>query len=193
MTNDSETTGEDVCACRHLRAKHDYGHGECYLSGCKCRTFEKAHAPTDDEREALIALMDQPITGASDGRTFTEMVVDAILAAGFRRTEVPEPSAECPQPCVHLSQEDAREGRSCAEHPCTCREPQGEPANVTDPEKSYIPGGEMSVSERSVQGEPTDAEVDAFKREWWAAKDEGGDGNKVRRGLRAAYEEGKKR
>ena len=26
----------------------------------------------------------------------------------------------CPQPCEHLSQEDAREGRTCAEHPCTC-------------------------------------------------------------------------
>lgn len=26
----------------------------------------------------------------------------------------------CPQPCEHLSQEDAREGRKCPEHPCTC-------------------------------------------------------------------------
>lgn len=26
----------------------------------------------------------------------------------------------CPQPCEHLSQEAAREGRTCAEHPCTC-------------------------------------------------------------------------
>ncbi|MBT2485792.1 MULTISPECIES: hypothetical protein [unclassified Microbacterium] len=40
----------------------------------------------------------------------------------FRRTSVPEPSGECPQPCVHLSQEDAREGRTCAIHPCTCRD-----------------------------------------------------------------------
>lgn len=31
----------------------------------------------------------------------------------------------CPQPCDHLSQEDAREGRVCAEHPCTC-----EPTNA---------------------------------------------------------------
>jgi len=29
-------------------------------------------------------------------------------------------SGECPQPCIHLSQEDAREGRTCPEHPCTC-------------------------------------------------------------------------
>lgn len=29
-------------------------------------------------------------------------------------------TAECPQPCIHLSAEDAREGRECAEHPCSC-------------------------------------------------------------------------
>lgn len=28
--------------------------------------------------------------------------------------------SECPQPCDHLSQEDAREGRTCSEHPCAC-------------------------------------------------------------------------
>lgn len=27
---------------------------------------------------------------------------------------------ECPQPCEHLSQEDSRDGHTCAEHPCTC-------------------------------------------------------------------------
>ena len=26
----------------------------------------------------------------------------------------------CPQPCEHLSQQDAREGRTRPEHPCTC-------------------------------------------------------------------------
>ncbi len=28
--------------------------------------------------------------------------------------------AICPQPCIHLSAHDAREGRTCPEHPCTC-------------------------------------------------------------------------
>lgn len=36
--------------------------------------------------------------------------------------------------------------------------------------------------------EPTDAQVEAFKVAWWTASDEGDHGNKVRRGLRAAYE-----
>lgn len=30
------------------------------------------------------------------------------------------PQEPCPQPCEHLSAEDAREGRDCREHPCTC-------------------------------------------------------------------------
>ena len=30
------------------------------------------------------------------------------------------PQEPCPQPCECLSAEDAREGRDCREHPCTC-------------------------------------------------------------------------
>lgn len=30
------------------------------------------------------------------------------------------PQEPCPQPCEHLSADDAREGRDCREHPCTC-------------------------------------------------------------------------
>lgn len=37
------------CECGHPRVEHDDGVGECYLSGCKCRTFEKAQTATDDE------------------------------------------------------------------------------------------------------------------------------------------------
>lgn len=62
---------------------------------------------------------------------------DAVLDARRRMVQVltdnfPEPSAECAQPCVHLSQHDAREGRTCAEHPCTCPEPQGEPSSAQE-------------------------------------------------------------
>lgn len=31
----------------------------------------------------------------------------------------------CPQPCMHLSAEDAREGKTCPEHPCTCTPTEG--------------------------------------------------------------------
>lgn len=71
--------------------------------------FEKAHAPTDDEREAdekaiLNALYDsrEAFTGvgAEVGTDETAILVDhvpdIVLALGFRRSEVPEPSAAAP-------------------------------------------------------------------------------------------------
>lgn len=55
--------------------------------------FEKAHTPTDDEREALIDTMRNAPTHGNIVVRYDE-AADAILAAGFRRTVVPEPSAE---------------------------------------------------------------------------------------------------
>lgn len=54
--------------------------------------FEKAHTPTDDEREDMIAflLRDHNFEESPWGRTYT----DAEIAAALRRTEVPEPSAD---------------------------------------------------------------------------------------------------
>lgn len=49
---------------------------------------KKAHTPTDDEREALANLVQLGFV------TDWYEAADRILAAGFRRTEVPEPSAE---------------------------------------------------------------------------------------------------
>lgn len=87
---------------------------------------EKAHTPTDDEREALgtvIAITWRDAYGTPTDQEFA----DAILAAGFRRSEVPEPSAE-------------RELTPCGNLVCTgCRvcgcpalgiEPQGESADA---------------------------------------------------------------
>lgn len=118
---------------------------EAFVEGAKWQA-EKAHTPTDDEREALrIAHLDARQAAYRKEREdwFVDHEAepeiasnaffrgwDAAVGGGFRRSEVPEPSAECPQPCVHLSQHDAREGRTCAEHPCTCPEPQGEPSDA---------------------------------------------------------------
>lgn len=60
------------------------------------------------------------------------------------------------------------EGPSHPNAPSRARRPdtalrQSAPANVTHPEKAYIPGGTMSVSG---QGEPTDAQVQAAAREY---------------------------
>lgn len=104
---------------------------------------EKAHTPTEDEREALVKRLEDEVeyrvrTAVAlhkGGHDHEEQVRQGrasvrFLAADFRRSA--EPSAECPQPCVHLSQHDAREGRTCAEHPCTCPEPQGEPSSAQE-------------------------------------------------------------
>ncbi|MCK2024590.1 ead/Ea22-like family protein [Microbacterium sp. kSW2-24] len=55
---------------------------------------EKAHTPTDDEREALIdvLVMTKLSDYAATDMSTIHQAVDAILAAGFRRSEVPEPS-----------------------------------------------------------------------------------------------------
>lgn len=88
--------------------------------------FEKAHNPTVDEREALetvIAVTWRDMYSTPTDRDFA----DAILAAGFRRSEVPESSA-------------GRELTPCGNLVCTgCRvcgcpalgiEPQGEPSEA---------------------------------------------------------------
>lgn len=61
-------------------------------------------------------------------RISSEPVV-AMLGRIADALEAVEKGPICPQPCTHLSQEDAREGLSCVEHPCTCRKPQGEPSD----------------------------------------------------------------
>lgn len=65
--------------------------------------FEKAHTPTDDEVEALAInycpehgdLLNRPVNGA-DARSYRCRNAHGIdeIHAGFRRSEVPEPSAE---------------------------------------------------------------------------------------------------
>lgn len=54
--------------------------------------FEKAHTPTDDEREALNTLYWTHPDGHTTG--LTPDAIEAVLAAGFRRSEVPEPSTD---------------------------------------------------------------------------------------------------
>lgn len=66
---------------------------EAFVEGAKWQA-EKAHTPTDDEREDMIAflLRDHNFEESPWGRTYT----DAEIANALRRSEVPEPSAEGP-------------------------------------------------------------------------------------------------
>lgn len=97
----------------------------------------KAHAPTDDEREALrIAHLDARQTAYREDRALwfrdyddaPEIATnaffrgwDAAVAGGFRRSEVPEPNAEiiCTEP-----------GHAHCDRQYTDAEPQGEPSDA---------------------------------------------------------------
>lgn len=112
--------------------------------------FEKAHAPTDDEREAAADLADRArmaandlwnrgmeiITRWSDGSTFTIRDIKKLANAyesGFRRSEVPEPSGliECP----HWA-----DGKITVRKDCTACEAEG---RVPEPE--MLASGESSA------------------------------------------------
>ena len=106
--------------------------------------FEKAHTPSDDEREALARAID-PIgyTGAFAGRA-----ADRALAAGFRRSEVPEPSAEdafAPGECTGAGDCDA------PIHVHGCYRPHRADQCDAPEEYGHLPG--------EPQGEPSDAQI----------------------------------
>lgn len=120
--------------------------------------------PTDDEREALIALKLASFSKRmSDGypsiimRT-NEEAADLVLAAGFRRSEVPEPSAE-----------DYPDGwfvfGSHAPYPWV-----GKMEFSAEKDEAGMP-----LWERPVQGEPSDAQVEAAAQAMFEPGETGGD------------------
>lgn len=82
--------------------------------------FEKAHPPTDDEREALVKRFADLIFAHGLRAPDSTIAVIAFkeVSAGFRRSEVPEPIA-CPG-CHGLK----------GAHFSTCPEAQGEPSDA---------------------------------------------------------------
>lgn len=78
-------------------------------------------APSDTQiqrlREAVFAQSQRERNGKPGAGVYYPSIEAAktiISAAGVA------PQEPCPQPCEHLSADDAREGRDCREHPCTC-------------------------------------------------------------------------
>lgn len=126
---------------------------------------EKAHTPTDDEREALVALVNDARLRPGTGRTMPEVAADVILAAGFHRSEVPEPSAEG----LHQVQYDDGSWSRTLEGPteaetlngmahylrlAAVEEPQGEPSGIPFYDEKM-----RELAEVRAQGEPSDAQV----------------------------------
>lgn len=83
---------------------------------------EEAHTPTDNEREALLAIFAEPVIASTDEEV-REAFADMVLAAGFHRSETPEPSAEF---SICGCYRDGSELVTCALH----TEPQGEPSDA---------------------------------------------------------------
>lgn len=142
--------------------------------------FEKAHTPTDDEREALARLVDPGAfipfdPGVVDPRWPAEVEhrqqearhhADRILTAGFRRSEVPEPSAE--PVCEHGSPLSA----------------------LCDYAARYASGETDGTAPKHAepQGEPSDAQVLAALRAYASTPQQHGKGREdaIRAALRAA-------
>ncbi|RBO73507.1 hypothetical protein [Microbacterium sp. H6] len=92
---------------------------------------------TDDEREALVAILEAPLTEESQGRTFSEMLADVILVRfGFRRTEVPEPSVE-----------DYPDAEGLVALRSNGSEPHGEPSGSLTIPRPHVPFGPIGIPE----------------------------------------------
>lgn len=128
---------------------------------------EKAHTPTSDEREALARLV-FPIPPDATPGAFAYGVADRAILSGFRRSVVPEPSAE---EWTHCSPALLAYGLNCASTPrraCACEPANGGHDHLT-PEPSALP---MSLADDPLrapfqkkrtepQGEPSDEQIDA--------------------------------
>lgn len=91
--------------------------------------FEKARTPTDDEREALDYAIRCAIPNDLDYRPLWKLIraiQDSVLAAGFRRSVVPEPSGRTLTPCGNL----ACTGCRVCGCPALGIDPQGEPSDA---------------------------------------------------------------
>lgn len=95
--------------------------------------FEKAHTPTDDEREALTYLItafrfrERGLRGTAmePDLAVSRPLAEFLLAEGFRRTEIPEPSADWDR--VHDRPADIY---TPPEDRIVRPEPQGEPSDA---------------------------------------------------------------
>ncbi|WP_312672853.1 hypothetical protein [Microbacterium sp.] len=136
----------------------DYVRG---LAVTAAKVLEEAHTPTDDEREALEqAVLDglnaHHAQSTMDPTLIEERVSDSVWAAGFRRSEVPEPSA------TGLRQMQYDDGS-------WSRTLEGEPVSgENDEARADVFEAHMSSNAQAVrelmQGEPSDAQVEHMRR-----------------------------
>ena len=143
--------------------------------------FEAAHAPTDDEREALQDALKYLDTLHADRQIWYDDYSNLhdLVSSALRRSEVPEPSAEpkhdesCAEWCNHcqVCGEGIRYGSRCREH--YQNQPQGEPSDA-QVEAAHAPTDDEREALAIVQG-AKDAYLEAYPgddhRERFAALD----------------------
>lgn len=148
MSIQDELIKEAAEAIREVRRAHlrRGGSGDVYSSDDLARAafavFEKAHTPTDDEREALIECIEAvPLNQGALPRCEAAQIADAVLDA-LRRAE--------PHPLDAL-QDGTPSTRRAIAH-AKARErlavPQGEPS-----EAPCIEGGHANCERRTIDGE----------------------------------------
>lgn len=136
--------------------------------------FEKAHTPTDNEQEALARTIYLWDVAESVSSTAWEDLLDTqrdvwlegadfVIAAGFRRSEVPEPSAEGPAfiAIMPSSPETSKRWYSMYCRECGVEEMMAETAD--DPR--LIERRDAHNRVIHPQGEPSDADLDAARAE----------------------------
>ena len=141
------------------------------LAVTAAKVVEKALTPTDDEREALLAaLYEEGFSGCGEEIgthetvIFVEYVPDVAARLGFRRTEVPEPSAEGYAEFEDWEQEMFRHQPVLSMH-------DGSIAGCQCLDRVFVKGREdwgthlatiiTSRLTAEPQGEPSDAQVEA--------------------------------
>lgn len=137
--------------------------------------YAEAHAPTEDEREALNTLYWKHPDGHTTG--LSSDAIDALVAAGFRRTVQGRPTERIDQAIAYIRASWLGNGEPTRNSPAgeiiailrgerTFGEPQGEPSDdghlITDCEHGVNSlYDRCAPCEAAEQGEPSDAAVRA--------------------------------
>lgn len=148
MTNNEKLIEEAAKAIRDVRFNHTLPHAhrggsmwtDSDLARAALAVFEKAHTPTDDEREALADDAGFRPSEVPEPRLLTGVELDALFAE-----PQPEPSSQAPEPSAE------RELTPCENLVCTGCRVCGCPALGIEPQGD----SDISVERMSAQGEPS--------------------------------------
>ena len=101
--------------------------------------------PSEEQARAIRKLDNVQAILAGAQASITDAVRELSPTSAALVAAVVAPQEPCPQPCEHLSAEDAREGRDCREHPCTCpTSPTSDREKLIEEARAVVPQAETS-------------------------------------------------